>query len=54
MLRLQIVFHNDGWLIFSARRQRPDFNLGQIHRWRLRLGPMEIRGWRNFQAPAIS
>jgi hypothetical protein len=54
MPRFQIVFHQDGWLQLSARRMRPDFTQGQIHRWRLRFGPVEIRGWRNFQEAALS
>lgn len=54
MPKFQIIFHREGWLQLSARRMRPDFTLGQIHRWRVRVGPIEIRGWRNFQAPAIS
>ena len=54
MPRFQITFHDDGWLQFNIRKLRPDFSQGQIHRWRLRLGPIELRGWRNFHAPAIS
>jgi hypothetical protein len=46
MPRFQIRFHGEGWFQFSLRRLRPDFTTGQIHRWRLRLGPLEIRGWR--------
>lgn len=48
MPRLRILIHGDGWLQVSVRRLRPDFTLGQIHRWRLRFGPIEIKGWRDF------
>jgi hypothetical protein len=51
MPRLQILFHGDGWMQLSVRRLRPDFTAGQIHRWRFRIGPLEIRGWRSFIAP---
>ena len=52
MPRLQFLFHADGWLQLSIRRLRPDFSSGQIHRWRVRLGPLEIRGWRSFVTPS--
>ena len=51
MPRLQFLFHLDGWTQLSIRRLRPDFTSGQIHRWRIRLGPVEIRGWRSFITP---
>ena len=54
MPKLQIVFHHEGWLQLSVRRMRPDFTQGQIHRWRVRLGPIEIRGWRTLQVEAVS
>ncbi len=53
MPRFQILLHGEGWFQLSARRLRPDFNRAQIHRWRLRIGPVEIRGWRPFEAPAM-
>jgi hypothetical protein len=51
MPKLQIIFHDSGWLKLDMRRLRPDYTTGQIHRWRLRLGPVEIKGWRSFVAP---
>ncbi len=46
MPKLQILLHHDGWFQLNLRRLRPDFITGQIHRWRIRLGPVELRGWR--------
>jgi hypothetical protein len=51
MPKLHIAFHDDGWLRFGVRRLRPDFTSGQIHRWRIRLGPLEIKSWRTLTTP---
>ena len=51
MVSLRIALHHQGWLQLGLRKLKPDFTAGQIHRWRFRLGPFELRGWRRFEAP---
>jgi len=53
MPRIQILLHGAGWTQLSLRKLRPDYSSGQIHRWRLRIGPFEIRGWRSFITPSV-
>jgi hypothetical protein len=44
--------HPESWFGFSLHSMRPDYVKRQIHRWRLRFGPIEVRGWRKFVTPA--
>ena len=50
MPNFQVTFHRNGWFKLNFHRMRPNFSDGQIHRWRAQIGPIEIRGWRNFVA----